>query len=105
MSTHSSSNCKVTIENLSFSADKTDLFQIFSSRIKVRSIYIEYDRSGRSTGRAELTLWNEEDAFKLVREFNGASIDNKPIQLKQESLKRKPKFIDEDFERMLQEGK
>jgi len=72
---------KVRIENLQFTVTDTDLLELFEKVGPVKSATVHYDRSGRSEGVAEVTFTRRADATAAIQQFNGASIDGKPVTL------------------------
>jgi THO complex subunit 4 len=72
---------KLKISNLNYTVTEEDLEQLFGKVGEVISASIKYDRSGRSTGDAEVMMKNRSDAESAVKEYHNVLLDEQPMHV------------------------
>ncbi|MGI8889496.1 MAG: RNA recognition motif domain-containing protein [Chthoniobacterales bacterium] len=71
---------KLYVGNLSFNTTETDLQDLFAQAGVVNEVTLMQDKfTGRSRGFAFVTMGNEADAQKAVTEFNGKTVEGRPL--------------------------
>ncbi|URD92750.1 RNA and export factor-binding protein [Musa troglodytarum] len=69
---------KLYISNLEYGVSNEDIKELFSEVGDLKRYSINYDRSGRSKGTAEVVL---ADALAAVKRYNNVLLDGKPMQI------------------------
>ena len=70
----------IYVGNLDFKVNENDLKEVFEEYGAVSSVKIITDKfSGRSKGFAFVTMDNQEEATKAVKELNGSSLKNREM--------------------------
>ena len=62
---------KLLISNLDFNVSEDDIRELYSPFGETRRLVMNYDRSGRSLGTAEIVYKNRADAMKAMQKYNG----------------------------------
>jgi RNA recognition motif-containing protein len=71
---------KLYVGNLSFNTTETDLQDLFAQAGEVSEVTLMQDKfTGKSRGFAFVTMGNEADAQKAVTEFNGKTVEGRPL--------------------------
>lgn len=72
----------VFVSNLDKDVNQEDVYDIFSRVGSVRTATVNYDQSGTSLGTAEVTFNTSKDAETAVREYDGAEVDGRVMNVK-----------------------
>ena len=71
---------KLYVGNLSFNTTETDLQDLFAQAGPVQEVTLMQDKfTGKSRGFAFVTMTTDADAQKAVTEFNGKTIEGRPL--------------------------
>ena len=71
---------KLYVGNLSFNTTETDLQDLFASAGPVQEVTLMQDKfTGKSRGFAFVTMTAEADAQKAIQEFNGKTVEGRPL--------------------------
>ncbi|MEO6871711.1 MAG: RNA recognition motif domain-containing protein [Chthoniobacterales bacterium] len=71
---------KLYVGNLSFNTTETDLQDLFAQAGEVSEVTLMQDKfTGKSRGFAFVTMGNEADATKAITEFNGKTVEGRPL--------------------------
>ena len=71
---------KLYVGNLSFNTTETDLQDLFAGVGPVQEVTLMQDKfTGKSRGFAFVTMTSEQDAQKAVAEFNGKTVEGRPL--------------------------
>ena len=71
---------KLYVGNLSFNTTETDLQDIFARAGPVQEVTLMQDKfTGKSRGFAFVTMTTEADAQKAITEFNGKTVEGRPL--------------------------
>ncbi|MDQ6626799.1 MAG: RNA-binding protein [Verrucomicrobiota bacterium] len=71
---------KLYVGNLSFNTTETDLQDLFAQAGPVQEVSLMQDKfTGKSRGFAFVTMTSEADAQKAVTEFNGKTVEGRPL--------------------------
>ena len=74
------SNNKLFVGNLSFNTTETDLQDMFAAVGPVQEVTLMQDKfTGKSRGFAFVTMTTEADAQKAITEFNGKTVEGRPL--------------------------
>jgi len=58
-----------------------DLWELFGQVGEVQKVFLNYDRSGRSSGTATVIMNNRVAAQNSVRRYNGVALDGAPLEI------------------------
>ncbi|XP_031497386.1 THO complex subunit 4D-like [Nymphaea colorata] len=72
---------KLYISNLDYGVTNEDIKELFSEIGDIRHFAVHYDRSGRSTGTAEVVYSKRSDAIAAMKRYNNVSLDGKPMKI------------------------
>ncbi|CAN6466038.1 unnamed protein product [Victoria cruziana] len=72
---------KLYISNLDYGVTNEDIKELFSEIGDIRHFAVHYDRSGRSTGTAEVVYAKRSDAIAAMKRYNHVSLDGKPMKI------------------------
>ncbi len=82
---------KLYVGNLSFNTTETDLQDLFAQVGPVNEVMLMQDKfTGKSRGFAFVTMGNEADAQKAITEFNGKTVEGRPLTVN-EARPREPR--------------
>ncbi len=71
---------KLYVGNLSFNTTETDLQDLFAQAGPVQEVTLMQDKfTGKSRGFAFVTMSSDADAQKAVSEFNGKTVEGRPL--------------------------
>jgi RNA recognition motif-containing protein len=71
---------KLYVGNLSFNTTETDLQDLFAQAGTVSEVTLMQDKfTGKSRGFAFVTMGSEADAQKAITEFNGKTVEGRPL--------------------------
>src|SRR3982074_1208319 len=71
---------KLYVGNLSFNTTETDLQDMFAQAGPVQEVTLMQDKfTGKSRGFAFVTMATEADAQKAITEFNGKTVEGRPL--------------------------
>ena len=62
---------KLLISNLDYNVSEDDLKELYQAFGETKRLVMNYDRSGRSMGTAEVIYKNRADAMKAMQKYNG----------------------------------
>ncbi|XP_039807100.1 THO complex subunit 4B-like isoform X3 [Panicum virgatum] len=72
---------KLYISNLDYGVSNDDIKELFSDVGDIQRYSINYDRSGRSKGTAEVVFSRRSDAVAAVKRYNNVQLDGKPMKI------------------------
>ncbi|PAN25493.1 hypothetical protein GQ55_4G318300 [Panicum hallii var. hallii] len=72
---------KLYISNLDYGVSNDDIKDLFSDVGDIQRYSINYDRSGRSKGTAEVVFSRRSDALAAVKRYNNVQLDGKPMKI------------------------
>jgi len=72
---------KILISNLEFGVTVEDVKELFGEFGKIMRSVVNYDKSGRSLGTAEVTFANRGEAIRALQHYNGVPLDGKPMSI------------------------
>jgi len=82
---------KLYVGNLSFNTTETDLQDLFAQAGPVQEVTLMQDKfTGKSRGFAFVTMTTEADAQKAITEFNGKTVEGRPLTVN-EARPREPR--------------
>ncbi|KAJ4807627.1 THO complex subunit 4 [Rhynchospora pubera] len=72
---------KLFVSNLDYAVTDEDIQELFSVIGEIKHYSINYDRTGRSEGTAEVVFARHADALAAVKRYDGMLLDGKPIKI------------------------
>ena len=82
---------KLYVGNLSFNTTETELQELFAQVGAVNEVTLMQDKfTGKSRGFAFVTMGSEADAQKAIAEFNGKTVEGRPLTVN-EARPREPR--------------
>ncbi|XP_026411949.1 THO complex subunit 4B-like [Papaver somniferum] len=72
---------KLYISNLDYGVSNEDIKELFSEVGEIQRYSVNYDRSGRSKGTAEVVFAQRSDAAAAVKRYNNVQLDGKPMKI------------------------
>lgn len=71
----------IVIENLHYEATEKDIEETFKAYGRILRCKLIYDRSGRSTGKAEITFDQRSAALSVIEKFDGTVADGQTLRV------------------------
>jgi cold-inducible RNA-binding protein len=82
---------KLYVGNLSFNTTENELQELFSQAGTVQEVTLMQDKfTGKSRGFAFVTMGTDEEAQKAINDFNGKSVEGRPLTVN-EARPREPR--------------
>ncbi|XWS74995.1 hypothetical protein CRYUN_Cryun01aG0047100 [Craigia yunnanensis] len=72
---------KLYISNLDYGVSNEDIKVLFSEVGDLKRYSINYDKSGRSKGTAEVVFFRQTDALAAIKRYNNVQLDGKPMKI------------------------
>lgn len=72
---------KLYVSNLDYGVPNEDIKLIFSEIGDLKRYSINYDKSGRSKGTAEVVFTHRSDALEAIKRYNNVQLDGKPMSI------------------------
>lgn len=72
---------KLYVSNLDYGVSNEDIKELFSEVGDLKRYSINYDKSGRSKGTAEIVFSRQSDALAAIKRYNNVQLDGKPMKL------------------------
>ncbi|XP_022156166.1 THO complex subunit 4A-like [Momordica charantia] len=72
---------KLYVSNLDYGVSNEDIKELFSEVGDLKRYSINYDKSGRSKGTAEVVFSKQSDAIAAIKRYNNVQLDGKPMKL------------------------
>ncbi|XP_065849053.1 THO complex subunit 4D-like [Euphorbia lathyris] len=72
---------KIYVSNLDYGVSNEDIRELFSEVGDLKRYAVHYDKTGRSSGSAEVVYTRRSDAFAALKKYNNVLLDGKPMKL------------------------
>ncbi|KAL5573999.1 hypothetical protein UlMin_023596 [Ulmus minor] len=72
---------KLYVSNLDFGVTNDDIRELFSEIGDLKRYAVHYDKTGRSSGSAEVVYTRRSDAFAALKRYHNVLLDGKPMKI------------------------